>query len=345
MSQNQNTWLDDPEWDELRQKTTKKRSFLRKKAISSKLPEVNAAPTPISSGGFLAQPSSADLRRVVSGQKTQNPVPPTTARPQFKSAPPSFGRTMPAQRSESVAAPVQPPKQSFTPPKPQMPAEPFFQTSKAAKRDKPVEAFDVPADKRPVQVSINLSLPSVDTLEPLIYRAKQLKKVAKLRPSAKQLKIVGVICGIAVLSVAGYNVVPGMLHKDQGSQVLADKVEKPTYAVTKPSSTEAEQVKFDSEKKVASYGDKVNGITVVVSQQPLPASFKEDPFGQLEKIATSFSATESFAVNDFKVFIGTSAKGPQSLLLIKDKKLIFLRSDSKIPNADWVTYIETMKTS
>lgn len=182
----------------------------------------------------------------------------------------------------------------------------------------------------------------MDSLEPVTKFVSRIKKVI---PSGKQLKLIGVLVVVAAISFAGYTFIPGLINKNKGSEVLSSKDEKPSFAVSKPDTISAdEQVKFDPSKKVASYNDTLNGVNIVVSQQPLPETFKDNPFGELEKVASSFSATESFVVKDFKVYIGVSIKGPQSLILIKDKKLIFIQSESKIPNTKWVEYIETLKT-
>lgn len=278
---------------------------LRKKTNKKGKAAHTAQPNNSQIDDFLHKPTSNDLRHAVN------------RRPSAVSSKPSLRQSASAEQKES------------------------FSIKPTAKVQS--DAYEKPRDNRPVQVSINVSLPTMDTFEPLVRPIKRLKQI---RIPRAYLKIAGAMTVIALIGFAGYKVLPGFINKEEDSQVLASKTEKPTYDVTKPDNVNAAngEVKFDAEKQVASFSDTVGGVKVTVSQQPMPENFKSNPYGELEKLATSFSATESFAVNDFKVFIGTSAKGPQSLILIKDKKLIFIYAERKLPNTEWVKYIETLRT-
>lgn len=292
----QQPWFDDPEWEDLRKKTSKK---------STKTPSVNTSDN-VGPPAFLRQPSAQELRRAMER--------------------PRKGRV------------------SSIPARPQTNKPPTTQLIV----DTPARMDNDPKDDRPAQISINLSLPGTETFQALIGRLGHLSNVLKkavARLSQRQLVIATSVPVLALMGFGIYKVLPHKQSQDQGSEVLSTKVEKPTYPVTKPTDTQTDAVKFDPEKQVASYADKINGVSVTVSQQPLPEKFKSDPYGELEKLAKSFSANESFVVDDFKVYIGTSIKGPQSVILVKDKKLIFIQSASKISSTKWVEYIQTLKAS
>lgn len=288
MGQNQNTWLDDPEWEELRQKTNKRQS---KKRHNNAVDSFSAPPQSVrpsfptqtvprrNSTAFLKQPSNHDISRSVSG------------------------------------------KASLPPPKPNH------------------DAYEEPRDDRPVQVSINLSLPSFEHIKP---HAQRLKRIVRYRPGKRAVTAAGLV----VIVVVAATIIPKTLNKNDTKGVLSEKTAKPTFTVAEPKdqSTDQTQTNFDPDKKVASFSDQINGIKIVISEQQLPEKFKADRFGELEKLATSFNATESFDVNDGKAYIGTSVKGPQSIVMVKKDLLIFLYADRKIDNKSWIEYIEKLKT-
>lgn len=93
---------------------------------------------------------------------------------------------------------------------------------------------------------------------------------------------------------------------------------------------------------VFAYTDTIDGIYVSVSQQPLPDSFKNNASSEVEALAKKFNATTQFRAGSTKVYIGTSAKGPQSVIFTKDSLLILIKSREKIEEKSWVTYIESL---
>jgi hypothetical protein len=94
---------------------------------------------------------------------------------------------------------------------------------------------------------------------------------------------------------------------------------------------------------VYAYIDKLAGVQINVSEQPLPASFKDNPDQQLSQLAQNFEATNKITAGGTTVYIGTSIKGPQSVLLTKSNLLILIKSTGQIPNGDWAAYINSLK--
>lgn len=94
---------------------------------------------------------------------------------------------------------------------------------------------------------------------------------------------------------------------------------------------------------VYAYADKIDGITIDVSEQPLPVDFQTDTASQLAQLASSFKANEKLTVGTTTVYIGTSAKGPQSLILIKDNVLILIKSVSELSNDQWAAYVNSLQ--
>lgn len=97
------------------------------------------------------------------------------------------------------------------------------------------------------------------------------------------------------------------------------------------------------DKTVYIYIDRIGGVAINVSQQPLPDNFVDDPYKELEDLATSENATQKITVGNSNVYIGTSAKGPQSILFIKNNLLILIKSASKIDNDQWAKYINSLQ--
>ena len=78
------------------------------------------------------------------------------------------------------------------------------------------------------------------------------------------------------------------------------------------------------------FADTIDGVPVSVSQQPLPEVFKKDTDAHLSELAKSYNATDKMNADGTTVYIGTSAKGPQSALFVKNNLLILIKSQSKI---------------
>lgn len=94
---------------------------------------------------------------------------------------------------------------------------------------------------------------------------------------------------------------------------------------------------------VFAYRDTIDGTAVTVSQQQLPASFKGDTANQVADIAKKFNATSQLDINGTTVYIGTSAKGPQSAIFAKRDLLILIKSQKTMSDAAWSTYITSLQ--
>lgn len=90
------------------------------------------------------------------------------------------------------------------------------------------------------------------------------------------------------------------------------------------------------------YVDTISGVTVNVSQQLLPGKFKGDVANKMLEMARAYNANIKLDADDTRVYIGTSAKGPQSVLFTKNGVLVLAKSWSTIPDADWVAYVKSL---
>lgn len=94
---------------------------------------------------------------------------------------------------------------------------------------------------------------------------------------------------------------------------------------------------------VYAYIDKIGEVQINVSQQPLPDEFKTETADQIEELAKSFDANEVVIIDNIVVYIGTSAKGPQSVIFAKNNLLILIKSTSSISKNKWIEYIKLLK--
>lgn len=91
-----------------------------------------------------------------------------------------------------------------------------------------------------------------------------------------------------------------------------------------------------------SFSDTVDNIAINISQQTLPESFKKNTNAQIADMAARFGATTKLNADGTPVYIGTSAKGPQHVIFTKDKLLIMIKSEKKINDTAWVSYIQSL---
>ena len=94
---------------------------------------------------------------------------------------------------------------------------------------------------------------------------------------------------------------------------------------------------------VYAYADKIGDVTISVSQQPLPTSFAGSVDEKVSELATAYSATNTLDAEGVKVYIGTSAKGPQSTIFTKNDLLILIKSQENIDNESWIRYITSLR--
>lgn len=94
---------------------------------------------------------------------------------------------------------------------------------------------------------------------------------------------------------------------------------------------------------VFAYMDSLDGVRISVSQQPLPDKFMEGTDTQLAELAKNFGATTEIRADQTKVYVGISAKGPQSAIFIKNGLLILVKSQGKISDEAWKNYAESLQ--
>ncbi len=122
----------------------------------------------------------------------------------------------------------------------------------------------------------------------------------------------------------------------------------PTYATLVPTQKSVsdlggwQRISPPGKDPVFAYTDSIDGVRISVSQQAMPASFKGDIAQRTANLARDFQATRRLDVSGTIVYIGTSAKGPQSTIFTKNNLLIFIKSEKTISDAGWSSYISSL---
>ena len=93
---------------------------------------------------------------------------------------------------------------------------------------------------------------------------------------------------------------------------------------------------------VFTYSDTIGKVPISVTEQALPKSLQPDLATKVAELAKGYNANTVVEAADVKVYIGTSNKGPQSVIFVRHNVLVMIKSQSKIPNANWEHYATSL---
>ncbi len=156
--------------------------------------------------------------------------------------------------------------------------------------------------------------------------------------------------GIVIALVAGYMIIVSLTSKPGQASGSNKTVKAPEYATVAPAGKSIQdlggwkRVSPPENDPVFAYEDSVDTVGISVSQQPLPKSFTGKVDSQVAELAKKFNATDKVDADGTAVYIGTSAKGPQSVILTKSNLLILIKSQKQISDASWIAYVKSLKT-
>lgn len=91
------------------------------------------------------------------------------------------------------------------------------------------------------------------------------------------------------------------------------------------------------------YPDIINDNEVQVTQQELPDRFKTNQIDEFKSFAEGFAANQDISGDDFMAYVGKSVDGPQSVVAIKNDRLILIKSKKEIEIELWRQYIASLK--
>jgi hypothetical protein len=198
------------------------------------------------------------------------------------------------------------------------------------------------ADAVTKEIAISLALPKVSLLRPFRRLRSALKQLFRWQ--------IAVISAVIVIAIVGWLVgVPSLRSPVTGKSAatISQAVVKPTFKTLAPNgaltTTVSKAITYDQSKKVASFEDTINGVQITVSMQPLPDSVKPDVSANVQKIAEGFAANTKLNVSSGDAYLGTSEKGPQSIVGDKNNLLVFMYSSTKIDQQAWANYFNALK--
>lgn len=155
-----------------------------------------------------------------------------------------------------------------------------------------------------------------------------------------------IIAGIVLALAVGLIIWRGV------SQAEADKAAAssvPTFQAILPKDTTIEtlggweKLTPPSGEPVYVFADKIGDVGVTVSQQQLPDAFRNDSDNKVAALAKAYNAAGAFDIDGTAIYIGTSAKGPQSVIFRRGTLLILIKSQAKVSNEAWITYIRSLE--
>ena len=201
-------------------------------------------------------------------------------------------------------------------------------------------------------VEIKIALPSMPDLSPITtHPAYASARATAAKIPRKKLALSGIVLAITLFMI-GSN-----LLANHNAKVAADKKNglqsltkgTPDYPTVLPAGKSIQElggwtlVSPPGREPAFAYIDKIGNMQINVSQQQLPAEFKQSTPEKIEKLAKDYGASEAVQASNTTFYIGTSEKGPQSVIFNKDTVLVLIKSSVKINNNEWITYIDSLR--
>lgn len=175
-----------------------------------------------------------------------------------------------------------------------------------------------------------------------------------VRRHYKLLLIIGLVFSVALLAYQKRALfLPSSDGSSSGTATLKNpngKLEKgtPKYQTYLPAGKSIKdyggwtRVSPPERNPVYAYADTIGKIPVIVSQQPLPEELRTNTSEMVQQLAAGYSANQKIKVKDITIYVGTSAKGPQSIIFAKGKTLILIKSTAALTSDALVKYIESL---
>lgn len=185
---------------------------------------------------------------------------------------------------------------------------------------------------------------------------------AKPKPRLKRSQVLGGGIGLVALCAIGYVLINRPAASQPSNEAVAtpsvvpapapDDLPRgtPDYKTLTPQGANIRQyggwtrVSPPKSDPVYAYTDTVGKVPITVSQQPIPDGFQGgDINAQVEQLAKSFKASRKISVNGTPAFIGSSTKGPQSIIASKSDVLILIKSTAPLLDQQWVDYLASLR--
>jgi len=207
------------------------------------------------------------------------------------------------------------------------------------------------AAAKKVKIILKIKTTLIALLKFPLYKEAR-KKLSKI--PRKQLFFSGIICVVALAALASYLSFTQRASKPISTPQTTGATPSltkgtPDYSTVLPVDKSIKdlggwtRVSPPDRNPVFAYVDKIGNEMINVSEQPLPEDFKTDTAQQIDLLAQGFKANEKITVGTITVHIGTSEKGPQSIIFSKNNLLILVKSSVRIDNSQWAEYINSLQ--
>ena len=186
--------------------------------------------------------------------------------------------------------------------------------------------------------------PALPAATPLIAHPEPIRH---LKPHTWNWRTprVAIIGSLVTAGLVGALLTISLLHTSGSSSrstTSNQSVAPPFSALTPATPVTWQRVSPPQNDPVFAYSSSISNVAITVSQQSLPASLKNNTSTQIADLAKAYNATESIISGDTTVYIGTSTKGPQSVIFTKKDLLVLIKSAKKIHTKAWARYIGTL---
>ncbi len=190
-----------------------------------------------------------------------------------------------------------------------------------------------------------VKLATTNKLKNIPIKSKDLVKSNKKFTKIIAFGMILLVVGVVASSIFTND--PSETLGESTSQTASEDLprENPDFSVLYPKGKSANdydtvRISPDGSEPSYTYLDKFLDSDQIfkVTQQEVPNEF------DLSKVATDFQATNIIQIDQEKVYHGYSEKGGiQSLIFVKDGKLILIRSPQKFTDDQWAAYIISLK--
>lgn len=176
---------------------------------------------------------------------------------------------------------------------------------------------------------------------------KRLSRPATVTLAIYVLLIIGGYVGLQQFSPSAGPITATL--GDNASQQRPSTNEKPTFATILPQGKSIDslggwaRVSPPDRDPVFAFVDTLGEQQITISQQPLPDNSSENAEDVTRSIAYDFNAKDRHTAEDGTVYyVGTSSKGPQSVITSKENLLILIKSPAAIEIDEWSAYIASL---
>lgn len=171
-------------------------------------------------------------------------------------------------------------------------------------------------------------------------------------PWRRVLKIGLAIVLVGAIVVATPYVIRATRGKGSSSTATnsANTEQQLPYAPLEPATdsvatSHIQNVQYDSARQLYKYNDTYLGISLTVSQQPLPDNLRNSP-DALKTLAASIGANEMVTTTNGTVYISTSKESKlttQRLVFASKQILVFIQANGVLKNPEWVKYVQALQ--